>query len=220
MRLIILIFSTRLATMSHRISKEYIASLLPSNPIVVEAGAHKGRDTLAMSKLWPRGSIHAFEPLPDIFTLLQEQVGSRPNVTCYEFALSDIIGLVPLYKATECTPASSLLEPQECLDIHESFEIITVPTITLDEWARRYDIPHVDFLWLDLQGPELQVLQAAPKILKKVQVIHTEVNLTERYKANPLYPEVRSWLYDQGFIVHQEAINSQGWGDVLFVREF
>ena len=33
----------------------YIAQFLPQNPIIIEAGAHRGTDTIAMSRHWPQG---------------------------------------------------------------------------------------------------------------------------------------------------------------------
>ena len=47
-----------------------ISPLLPNNPIVVEAGAFNGADTKEISQFWPQGTIHAFEPVPEIFTKL------------------------------------------------------------------------------------------------------------------------------------------------------
>ena len=34
--------------------KEYIASFLTKNPVIIEAGAHIGLDTVEMSKFWPK----------------------------------------------------------------------------------------------------------------------------------------------------------------------
>src|SRR4051812_2352164 len=56
---------------------------LPPNPVLVEAGAHIGVDTLKFSQLWPQGHIHAFEPVPAIFAELQQRVAGCGNVTCY-----------------------------------------------------------------------------------------------------------------------------------------
>ena len=43
--------------------KELIKQYLPINPVVIEAGAHIGTDTVEFSKIWPKGSIYAFEPI-------------------------------------------------------------------------------------------------------------------------------------------------------------
>lgn len=202
------------------ISKEYIARFLPSNPVIVEAGAHSGKDTVSLCKLWPSGTIYAFEPIPIVFKQLVERTKECTNVYCYPLALSSSNGTALLYVSEQCTQASSLLEPYRCLEEHPEriFEPIEVSTITLDAWAQQENITHVDFLWLDLQGAELAVLRASPRIVSTVSVIHTEVNLFERYKDAPLYQEICQWLESQGFSAVQEAIGPRGWGDVLFVR--
>ena len=43
-----------------------------------------------------------------------------------------------------------ILKPKERLELSPMVfkEIITVPTITLDDWAQKYAIDHVDFIWL------------------------------------------------------------------------
>ena len=118
--------------------------------------------------------------------------------------------------------SSSLLQPTgHLIDHPDTFfrETIMVRTMTIDDWAREQSINAIDLLWLDMQGLELAVLKASPQILKTVRVIHTEVSVREQYANTPLYPEVRSWLAEQGFRVEVEAIPpSWDGGNVLFVR--
>ena len=49
-----------------------IKQCLPENPIVVEAGAFNGRDTQNMAQTWSLSIIHAFEPVPQLFALVQK----------------------------------------------------------------------------------------------------------------------------------------------------
>lgn len=189
------------------ITKEYIKQFLPEAPIILEAGAHIGRDTLKMSKLWPQGTIYAFEPVPDLFVQLVERTKERANVICDPRALSDTNGTAEFFVSSGAsTAASSLFAPLEYLTQRPEvlFHTTTVPTITLDSWAAEKNVTHIDFLWLDMQGPELLVLQAAPLILKTVKAILIEVNLTERFTGNPSYDEVKSWLESQGFVLNTQ----------------
>ena len=60
------------------VPKGHIKLFAPDNPIVVEAGAHVGSDTIEMSKLWPGGTIHAFEPIPHLLPSSRRiRAGSR-----------------------------------------------------------------------------------------------------------------------------------------------
>jgi 2-O-methyltransferase len=202
-------------------SRQYIKQFLPTNPVIIEAGAHIGRDTLKIHKLWPLSTIHAFEPVPILFDQLKIAVADKPNVHCYQLALSDHTGTETLYVSdAQHTAISSLFKPaciaQEKPSVH--FTPIMVNTITLDDWAEKYNVDHVDFMWLDMQGAELQALQVAPKVLKNVKVLLIEVSLTERYKDNPLYNEVKSWLEKQGFLLELEHLHHGTWGNALFIH--
>lgn len=183
-------------------------SYLPENPIIVEGGAFVGHDTQRMAAFWPHGTIHTFEPVPQLYEHLQKNMATHTNVTCYQLALGGSSGMVQLHVAEKPTKpgipsqASSLLQPKERLNYSpQQFpHTIAVAVTTLDDWAKFYNIDHVDFLWLDLQGCELAVLQAAPQLLKNVRAIYTEVQFVESYENNPLYHEVQTWLAAQGFV--------------------
>ncbi len=208
---------------------DYIQQYLPSNPTIVEAGAFNGNDTKKMSLLWPQGIIHAFEPVPQMFKILKQNTTHLPNVHCYQYALSNNKGIAQLHVAENPhkpgipSQASSLLKPKERLQWSPMIfnKTINVGTETLDTWAEKYAIKQVDFLWLDTQGTELAILQAAPRIVKTVRAIYTEVNFIKAYEKQPLYHEVTQWLEQQGFkLIAQDFNESPTWffGNALFIR--
>jgi FkbM family methyltransferase len=205
------------------IPKSLIATYLPANPTIVEAGAHIGVDTVQMSKRWPRGTIHAFEPIPDLFSQLQSNTAKRKNVCCYPMALGKETGAAKMFVSSGRSDASSsLFPPKAHVTYHPDilFETeIQVPTITLDHWAAEQGIKKIDFLWLDLQGYELAVLKTATAVLATVQAIYTEVNLDETYAGVALYPELRQWLEVYGFKVIREDLPWQDGGNVFFAKE-
>lgn len=185
-------------------SLDLVAPYLPTHPIIVEAGAFTGSDSVKIAHQWPLAKIHSFEPVPELFALLQERTKEYPNITCYPLGLGTYDGTATLYlseKPTKITQASSLLAPKERL--HDSAIIfsktIEIPIITLDTWAERYQIERIDLLWLDLQGMELAVLKSAPHIIKKIKTIHIEVATSERYTGQPLHHEVKDWLEKNNF---------------------
>jgi hypothetical protein len=92
-----------------------------------------------------------------------------------------------------------------------------VPMRNLDSWVITTNVPRIDFLWLDMQGYELQALEGAVNVLKDVSAIHMEVSNIRLYEGAPLYPEVRARMADWGFIPTIEAFFRVS-GNVLFVR--
>jgi len=207
-----------------------IKQCLPENPIVVEAGAFNGRDTQNMALTWPLSIIHAFEPVPQLFTIVQKNTKLYDNIYCYSYALSNQNGSAlfhvseKLMKPGIPSQAGSLRRPKERLNyssIHFPYTIM-VPTITLDTWAQEHQIDRIDLLWLDVQGHELTALQAGQHILQTVSATLTEVGFFENYEGQASYADLKNWLEGHGFhLVGRDFETMQDWffGNLLFVRE-
>ena len=118
--------------------------------------------------------------------------------------------------------SSSLLAPKDHLKYSSTQfkKEIEVQTITIDEWASQKGVDHIDLMWLDMQGYELNALKASPNILKTVKAILTEVEFVEAYKGQFQFKEVKEWLEGQGFTMVAENFGTYGnwFGDALFVR--
>lgn len=184
-------------------NKKYIEQFLPKNPVILEAGAHVGVDTVEMAHMWPGSTIYAFEPVPILYHQLVSATSNLSNVRCYELALGSQTGKAQFYVSSGTSNASSsLLKPKDHLIQHPLVtfnETIEVKTQTLDEWAEHHGVDRIDFMWLDMQGYELTMLKASPKIMRTVSVIFLEVSREELYYGTSLFNEVNAWLTSQGF---------------------
>lgn len=203
------------------IPKKEIAQYLPEHPVILEAGAHTGKDTVQMVWAFKPTHIYAIEPVISVFKRLDVRTNSFLNITCYNLALGEFNGMSNMYVSCGASDASSsLLEPKEHLTNHphvhfSSSELIRITT--LDTFAFEKRIPKIDFMWLDLQGMELAVLKQGTHILKTVMAIYTEVSEGEEYEGQARYSELRDWLSGQGFKVEKESLQN-GNGNVLFIR--
>lgn len=207
----------------------YAAAYLPNDPIIIEAGAFDGRDTLKMHAQWPHATIHAFEPVPEIFELLTKNTQHISQIHRHHVALSDQPGTATFYvsekpsRPGEPFQAGSLLKPKERLN-HSPItypKTITIPTTTLDIWAQEHTISRIDFMWLDLQGAALPVLRGAEKILKTTTALFIEVEFIEAYEHQAQYQEVIDWLAKHGFKPHaKDFTDTTSWiyGNIFFVK--
>lgn len=201
---------------------------LPENPIILEAGAYDGTDSLFMNRHWPRAQFHIFEPVPELYQKLVIKTASHSNMHTYKFALGDYTGSATFYisefanKPGIPSESSSLLKPKEHL-IHAPHVLfnteITVPIATIDDWAEEHNVDAIDFMWLDMQGYELNALKASPKIMKTVKAILTEVEFVEAYEGQYLFDDVKDWLEEQGFTMIARNFYCDWFGDALFVRK-
>jgi FkbM family methyltransferase len=204
------------------ISKSKIKKFIPDAPIILEAGAHIGIDTIEMATLWPNSTLYAFEPVPNVYKQLKNNTKNYKNILTYPVALSDKTGERILYISSgESDGSSSLLSPNEHLIEHPNVifsEQIKTSVITINDWVIHNGIKRIDFLWLDMQGHELSVLKNATKILNTVSAIYTEVSLKEMYHGCDLYPTLCQWLEEHDFHVEIEALPWPDMGNVLFTK--
>jgi len=208
----------------YSIPKHILRKYLPANPVIIDCGAHVGADSVELAKIFPKASVHSFEPVPTIYNHLKQNTRHYQNITCYQLALNDNNGIAKMYVSSGSSDASSsLLVPTGHLSEHPDIyfdNTIEAKTITLDSWASQNNIKQVDFLWLDMQGAEFNMLTASVDILPTVKAIHAEVSTRETYKGGVLYNDFKKWLEERGFVVSAEAIPSGAdMGNVLFVRQ-
>lgn len=209
-------------TRNEKISKVLLRKYLPRNPVIIDCGAHDGSDSVDLHKFL-KGSVHCFEPVTHLYEKLVRRVTGMNDFFTYKIALSDNTGFSEFFISEgESDASSSLLPPKEHLKDHPKTlfnHSIKVETMTLDDWALKYGIDHVDLLWLDMQGFELNMLKASTHILDKVKVIHTEISVKETYEGVVQYKDYKKFLEQKGFTVVMEAI-PKGWdmGNALFVR--
>ncbi len=197
-----------------------LQQLLPSNPIILEAGAQFGEDTSWMSEMWPCGTIYAFEPSPESFPALAKVASQHSNIIIHKLALSNQVGELPFYLSGG---ASSLLKPTDSFNqdyFHADLEHpIMVPVTTFDLWVQENDVDHIDFMWLDMEGNELNALKGSLSILSRVKVIYAEVNLQNFWHGCVKYEELITWLENQGFEKIWEDITPHWHGNVVFVNK-
>lgn len=192
--------------------------------VVVEAGAFDGADTRRFALQWPKGHVHAFEPVPALMAKVRDRVADLENVSLYPEALSGDPHLeqVELHVGApgQENASASILAPTEHLSVFPDVDlssIVTAPAVTLDEWAAREGVDHVDLLWLDLQGAELQVLRQAEALLPRVRTAHLEVVTKPLYDGGATWDQVREFMTSRGFreVIARVPLLT---GNVLYAR--
>lgn len=175
-----------------------IANLTRYDPIIIEAGACCGDETLWTAATWPNGKIFAFEPNPEAYAALIDRLHSAAldNVEAYQVALGEKNGTAPFYLCTDLQ-SSSFLPPFNPNDE----KIMQVDCVSLDDWCEIHEIDHIDILLLDVAGMEQRVLMGCPNILRKTQVIHVATYLYDFKRGSTLYSNLKAFLQNSGFIL-------------------
>lgn len=197
-----------------------IKPFLPNNPVILEAGACGGEDTVNFPKIWPQCTVHSFEPVPSFFERLKAYAGHLPNVHLYPFGLFTKTGNYSFYLCQGQTPggASSLFPSAGMPECQYDERLITIYCKNLDEWAQEYNVDHIDYMWLDMEGAEYYALSSSPKVLKTVRAISCELNFREFRKKMPQFETLYNFLTTEGFTLYK-IWGSPTWQAVgIFVR--
>ncbi|GAA1540084.1 hypothetical protein GCM10009827_069300 [Dactylosporangium maewongense] len=62
---------------------------LPDSPVVVDAGANIGLFSLFAAGRWPGATVHAFEPVPEVFDVLCRNASGTPGIQTHQLALGE-----------------------------------------------------------------------------------------------------------------------------------
>ena len=220
-----------------------IASLLDTfagggRLIYVDCGARKGKMPPPLKRL---GGAEYVGIEADAEECVRLNAAARPGHR-YVQAVLGRAAEARTFRVTRNPASASLLEPNhdflsQFLEVRDSFHVereIRVQTIPLDACLASHDIPRADFLELDVQGSELDVLIGAEGTLRTTLGVQAEVEFAPMYVDQPLFADVDAFLRGRGFqlfdlsryhvrrAASDAGIPTRGqllWGHALYFRE-
>ena len=137
---------------------------IPKGATVIDIGANVGIFSLLAAK--SARLVHAFEPEPRNFDLIQQNCRGKSNIVVHNEAIGAIDGTASLSIGSSST-AFSLYG--------DAAETRPVSVRTLSSVFSEYDIEYCDFLKLDCEGAEYPILLGSPaEIFDKIGLLAME----------------------------------------------
>lgn len=153
--------------------------------------------------------IYGFDPDANECLRLQDEYQTLPTgyITCIPIALAGEEGKRNLYITSE--PACSSLHPPiqflsehypslQCIQLDR---IVTIDVVTLRSWAVKANVKTIDYIKLDTQGSELEILQGAGDLIATAICIDIEVEFNQIYQGQSLFGETDVYLRSKGFVL-------------------
>lgn len=160
------------------------------SPLVLDCGANIGLVTLYFKSLFPEARIFAFEPDPSNFYALEQNCSHLSDVTILQSAVWTNEGDL------QFSPAGPVGGHLSTLATGETAESVTVKSIRLWDYL---DEP-VDFLKLDIEGAEVDVLADCADRLENVERMFVEFH---SFAGKPQrFTNLLQVIEDAGFRIH------------------
>ena len=143
---------------------QMMLNLMPKGANIFDIGANAGWYSILFAKKDETATIHAFEPIPRTFDLLNENIALNhtKNINSYHLGLSDKEGELELFYFPEGSGNASLINVSE----NELAESILCPISTLDHFLQEAQ-ENLDFIKCDVEGAELLVFQGGYKSIQE-----------------------------------------------------
>jgi FkbM family methyltransferase len=165
--------------------------------LVFDVGAYRGDFARTALDTWPDATVACFEAQSARVLELERLAKERRGLRVFAGLLgAECRAPVALHEAET---ASSVLDEAS----GTAHPVVEHPMRTVDDVvARDFAGRSPDFLKLDVQGYELEVLKGAERSLPAVEAILAEVNLLDIHVGVPLLAQVVAWLDARDFVAY------------------
>lgn len=149
----------------------YSEYLAPDDKIILDLGGNIGLFALHVTPWADR--IITVEPTPSHFTLNEQLTSKFNNIERIQAAISNETGKIPFFTFPSNTTMNSL--------INRGGNHFMVDSITIPDLIKKLELPHVDFIKLDIEGSETialseDVIRSISDKVAKILIEFHEVN--------------------------------------------
>jgi FkbM family methyltransferase len=142
----------------------HVRDLVKNNAVVIDGGANMGIFAVFVAHEKPNTAVYAFEPAAETFQALQKNVGHYSQVKAFPVGLGEMKATRDFQVFEKSTVSNHFLS--------EGFDTTgtetTSATITsIDDFSIENAIPRIDFIKLDTEGYEANILKGGAESIKK-----------------------------------------------------
>jgi FkbM family methyltransferase len=188
----------------------------------IHVGGNDGAERCWYDDMWFKKVIW-FEPDSVLFHQLAKNLTFYPDQRAVPFGIHDTLKEATLNIASNNGQSSSILELGTHAESYPRIKYIgkkTIKLVRLDEIIPKIDsFDSFNFINVDVQGVELNVLKSLGENIIKFDYIYTEVNEEAVYKNCSLISEIDKYLQSYNFIRVETIMKAAHWGDALYIKK-
>jgi FkbM family methyltransferase len=178
---------------------------------VFDIGAHIGYFTLLMAHLvGPDGLVFAFEPNPITYAQLKSNIAINPHlndgrIEILRTALGEDKSVQSFFCPVSGSEGLAGLKDTKRALINE---VIEVQVDTLDNFAVTHNVKKIDFVKMDIEGAEYDVLKGSEKVLNELHpiILFEACELNTKPYGYRVFEELH-YLEQRGYVVKQAGFS-------------
>ncbi len=184
--------------------------------VFLDIGAHQGESIKLFSKNFKINKIYSFEPSPISYQILQKNIKNFKNNSYTEIIAENIalgnsnenIIMKHIIESSSSTirdlNMNSKYFKKKFFFLKNSvnqnlFKEIKVKQMLLSKYVDENKIENIDFIKIDTEGYELEVLKGAKDILYKVKYILFEHHYDDMILKNYFFSDISNFLKENNF---------------------
>jgi len=183
--------------------KHFLTIQNVTQPCFLDIGANEGNNCKLLNLFHPFSTIYAFEPNPYTYKQLLLLSSKSPQIIPNNLGVAEIIGSMELFirENNNSSPHASIYG-KVLTDVHGYTDVqkVKIQVITLDSFCEQNDIRQIDFLKIDTEGNELNVLRGSTNslrngIIKSIQFEFNEMNVYSRVFLRDFYDLLKDFNF-------------------------
>jgi FkbM family methyltransferase len=168
--------------------------------VVFDVGANLGQSARRYLNEFSGSSIYCFEPVEATFLLLQGNLCGRNNIHCFKLALSSAGGTAEMVLEGS---SDLFFLPKESsgTQFHNASRLEEVELETLDGFCAHRKIERINFLKIDTEGNDLEVLKGAEEMLSqhRIDVVEVEAGMNSKNQRHVPFGDFDKYFEDRNY---------------------
>ncbi len=170
--------------------------------VIFDVGANRGFWSQSAMSAFPQATVYAFEPNPLIFDELDclELLKSRGKAYMNGFGSQEEERI--LHFNSDLSLVGSLIDPELSYAINNLQKPVQI--FRMDDFILRHNLPFPDFIKIDVEGWEFQVMLGLGLRLSEVKYIQFEIS-EGTLLAHSSFSKIQSLLIDNQFRIFRHS---------------